>query len=131
MVAGLHLDDYPVRSFHAYGRRLRLVAYYEIKREVVRDLRVRRRMTQDKLAKTAGVAKQTIVRIEGGPNTPQFDTIEKVAKALGVDADYITIYHTSDDEQFAGDEQQAKADQYKEAKYRQHSEEQVEGEPGV
>lgn len=98
MVVGIGLADYSVRKFHAQNRRLRLAAYYEIKRDVVLDLRIRRRMTQEKLAKTAGVSKQTITRMETGPNVPQFDTIEKVATALGTDAESLIVYHTPENE---------------------------------
>lgn len=98
MVVVVGVNDYSVRSFHAYSRRLRLAAYYEIRRSTVRELRVRQRMTQDRLAKEAGVSKQTITRMETGPNIPQFDTIEKVAKALKTDADNLIIYYTPENE---------------------------------
>ena len=96
MIAERQLSDYPLGRFRAEGRRLRLAAYYTVKRNDLVGMRLRRRMTQDKLAKAAGVAKQTITRMETGSHTPQFDTIEKVAAALGADPDDLIVYHTPD-----------------------------------
>ncbi len=98
MIAERQPNDYPVRTLRAYGRRLQVVAYYTIRREDLRSLRIRKRMTQDRLAKNAGVSKQTITRMETGTATPQFDTIEKVAHALGTDADALIVYHTPENE---------------------------------
>lgn len=48
--------------------------------------RVRKLMTQDQLAAASGVAKSTIVRIEGGyPAT--LSTIRKLAQALSIDGE--------------------------------------------
>ncbi len=98
MIAERQPSDYPVRTFRAYGRMLQVVAYYTIRRDDLRLLRIRNRMTQDRLAKAAGVSKQTITRMETGTATPQFDTIEKVATALGADADALIVYHTPENE---------------------------------
>lgn len=94
MIAERLLPEYPVRTVRAQGRRLRVASYYEVRRERVVDLRVRKHLTQDRLAKKAGVSKQTITRMETGGSTPQFDTIEKVAAALGTDLDTLLIYRT-------------------------------------
>jgi transcriptional regulator with XRE-family HTH domain len=61
-----------------------VVADYEIRGDVVRDLRKTKLWTQKRLAKMAGVSKQTITRMETGSNVAQFETILKVARALGV-----------------------------------------------
>ncbi len=71
-----------------------MVAYYTISRENLRALRLHRRMTQVKLANAAGVAEQTITRMETGTHTPQFETLEKVAAALGTDPENFIIHHT-------------------------------------
>lgn len=98
MIAERQLSDYPLGMFRAEGRRLRMAAYYTVRRSDLVDMRMRRRMTQDKLAKAAGVSKQTITRMESGTNVPQFDTIEKVAAALEVDPAALIVYHTPADE---------------------------------
>ncbi|WP_166397311.1 helix-turn-helix transcriptional regulator [Rubrobacter marinus] len=72
-----------------------MAAYYTVKRGRVVDLRARRLWTQDALAKAAGVAKQTITRMETGSHTPSFDTIKKVAAALDVGPDALIDYHVS------------------------------------
>lgn len=109
MIAEVARTDYPVGTLRAHGRRLRLAAYYDIRRESVRGLRIQRMMTQDKLAKTAGVSKQTITRMEseggGGKTIPQFETIQKVAKALGTDATSLLVYHTPENERGIDDAQ--------------------------
>lgn len=92
MIAESHLTDYPVRTFRAYGRRLHVVADYEIRGDVVRDLRNRKLWTQKRLANVAGVSKQTITRMETGSNVAQFDTIEKVSEALEVEAGALIRY---------------------------------------
>ena len=77
---------------------MRMAAYYTVRRSDLVDMRMRRRMTQDKLAKASGVSKQTITRMESGTNVPLFDTIEKVAAALEVDPAALIVYHTPTDE---------------------------------
>jgi transcriptional regulator with XRE-family HTH domain len=46
---------------------------------------VRRLLTQEELAKKAGVSPSTIVNIERDQTTPHFRTIRKLAEALDVD----------------------------------------------
>ena len=53
--------------------------------EQLRDVRTRRLLTQDELAGKAGVSQSTIANIERNNTEPQFRTIRKLAKALGVD----------------------------------------------
>jgi transcriptional regulator with XRE-family HTH domain len=71
---------------------LHVVADYAIKSAVVRELRNRKLMTQKRLSEVAGVSKQTITRMETGSNVAQFDTIVKVAGALGVDPGVLIEY---------------------------------------
>jgi len=51
----------------------------------IRQYRKEKNLSQDRLSKEAGVAYNTIVKIESGENpNPTIDTLERIAKALGV-----------------------------------------------
>lgn len=50
----------------------------------LRQLRLQRKMTQEDLAEGAGVSVDLISNIERGINAPSFDTLEKLARTLGV-----------------------------------------------
>ena len=50
----------------------------------LRDVRVRAALSQRDLAKAAGVAHTTIVRLENGDPNPYPSTVRKLAEALGV-----------------------------------------------
>lgn len=75
-----------------------MAAGYGIDRETVRGLRLRKMMTQQKLADVAGVSKQTIVRMESGSNVAQFETIKKVATALDTEPEVLIVYDTPENE---------------------------------
>jgi len=48
-------------------------------------------LSQDKLARLADVAHATIIKIEsGGIQSPTIDTVQKIAKALGVGLEDLT-----------------------------------------
>jgi len=52
----------------------------------IREARKKSGLSQDKLAREAGVAYNTIVKIESGENpNPTVDTLKKIASALKVD----------------------------------------------
>ena len=53
--------------------------------ENIRKLRIKKVISQDRLSKDADIALNTVVKIETGesPN-PTVETLEKIAKALGV-----------------------------------------------
>jgi transcriptional regulator with XRE-family HTH domain len=51
----------------------------------VKQKRVRKFMTQEQLAKAAGISPRQLVRIEKNDVEPRFSTILKLGKALGVD----------------------------------------------
>jgi transcriptional regulator with XRE-family HTH domain len=52
----------------------------------VRQARKKTKLSQDKLARLADVAYNTIVKIESGENpNPTVETIKKIANALGVE----------------------------------------------
>lgn len=47
-----------------------------------------RKLSQDKLSKLADVSQATIIKIEsGGIQSPTIDTVQKIAKALGLSVD--------------------------------------------
>jgi len=54
----------------------------------LKKLREKKGLSQDRLAKLADVANNTIIKIEQGENiNPTLDTLKKVAKALEVSVD--------------------------------------------
>lgn len=55
----------------------------------LRRLRVKLRLTQERLAQRVGVTTHTIWRLENDPVfSPRLETLRAIAKALGVDASY-------------------------------------------
>lgn len=52
--------------------------------EAVRELRVKRAITQEELAEGAGITPATLSLIERGQANPTWDTARKIAAALGV-----------------------------------------------
>jgi transcriptional regulator with XRE-family HTH domain len=59
----------------------------------LKKLREKKELSQDRLAKLADVANNTIIKIEQGENiNPTLDTLKKIAKALGVGLDELTGY---------------------------------------
>lgn len=56
--------------------------------KTLRKLREAKGLSQEKLARLADVANNTIVKIEAGKNqNPTLDTLKKIAKALEVSVD--------------------------------------------
>jgi len=54
----------------------------------LKKLREQKGLSQDRLAKLADVANNTIIKIEQGENiNPTLETLKKVAKALGISVD--------------------------------------------
>ncbi|MDP3004084.1 MAG: helix-turn-helix transcriptional regulator [Candidatus Azambacteria bacterium] len=59
----------------------------------LKKLREKKELSQDRLAKLADVANNTIIKIEQGENiNPTLDTLKKIAKALGVGLDELSGY---------------------------------------
>ena len=59
----------------------------------LKKLREKKKLSQDRLAKLADIANNTIIKIEQGENTnPTLATLKKIAKALGVGLDDLTGY---------------------------------------
>jgi len=57
----------------------------------IKKYRKERGLSQDKLARLADVAHATIIKIEsGGIQSSTIDTIQKIAKALGVGSEDLT-----------------------------------------
>lgn len=50
----------------------------------LRQLRLQRNLTQERLAEDAGVSVDLISNIERGVNAPSFETMEKLAESLRV-----------------------------------------------
>ena len=59
----------------------------------LKKLREENGLSQDRLAKLADVANNTIIKIEQGENiNPTLATLKKIAEALGVSLDELTGY---------------------------------------
>jgi len=57
----------------------------------IKKYRKEKGLSQDKLARLADVAHATIIKIEsGGIQSPTIDTVQKIAKALGVGLEDLT-----------------------------------------
>ena len=56
--------------------------------KILRKLREAKGLSQEKLARLADVANNTIIKIEAGKNqNPTLDTLNKISKALDVSVD--------------------------------------------
>ena len=54
----------------------------------IKKLRETKGLSQEKLARSADVANNTLIKMESGENkNPTLDTLKKIAKALGVGVD--------------------------------------------
>jgi len=57
----------------------------------IKKYRKEKGLSQDKLARLADVAHATIIKIEsGGIQSPTIDTVQKIAKALGISLEDLT-----------------------------------------
>ena len=57
----------------------------------LKKMRETKGLSQEKLARLADVANNTIIKIEGGKNqNPTLDTLKKIAKALDISIDDLT-----------------------------------------
>ena len=52
--------------------------------ERIRQFRESAGLTQEALARAAGIGRVTLVRLEKGEQTPRFKTLDAIAKALGI-----------------------------------------------
>ena len=53
--------------------------------EKLKEIRIKRLLTQEELAEKAGVSAATVVNVERNNQEPHFRTIRKLAKALDID----------------------------------------------
>ena len=57
----------------------------------IRKLRGEKNISQDKLSKLAGIAHNTIIKIETGLiKNPKIETVQKIADAFGISLDELT-----------------------------------------
>ena len=57
----------------------------------IRKHRTQKGLSQDKLSRLADISHATMIKIEsGGIQSPTIDTVQKIAKALGVGLDELT-----------------------------------------
>jgi len=49
----------------------------------VREMRTAAGMTQEQLSSAAGIGRVTLVRLEGGEQSPRYETLAAIARALG------------------------------------------------
>ncbi len=69
------------------GRRVQQVSERSMATQIggrVRELRQERGLTTYELAKRSGILRPNISRIEGGRHVPNVDTLDRLARALGV-----------------------------------------------
>ena len=72
------VDAIAMRGRHTLGQR-------------VRRLRNSAGLSQDALARAAGIGRVTLVRLEKGEHTPRYRTLSAVAKVLGVDVSELLV----------------------------------------
>ncbi|HMI03227.1 MAG TPA: helix-turn-helix domain-containing protein [Pedobacter sp.] len=66
----------------------------------IKDLRVRKGLSQEKLAEAAQINLRTIQRIEGGETEPRGDTLKRIANALDVTPDELIDWTEREDKGF-------------------------------
>ena len=68
-------------------------------RNRLREFRARYRMTQEELARSVGVTRQTIIAIENGKYLPSLKLAFKLAKAFNVKIEDLFEYRESEDDE--------------------------------
>jgi len=59
--------------------------------QIIKELRKKHKMSQEELAKQAGITYSTLIKIESGANdNPTIKTMKKIADALDVSLDELT-----------------------------------------
>ncbi len=58
---------------------------------VLRPIREQQGLSQSKLARRAGIAREAVSRFESGARYPRPETLVSIADALGVDADWLVL----------------------------------------
>ena len=62
----------------------------------LREVRLRKVLTQEELAQRSGVAEATISRIESGQQEARISTVRKLAAALGVEPGELVVQESTD-----------------------------------
>jgi len=70
-----------------------------IVRNRLREFRARYRMTQEELARSVGVTRQTIIAIENGKYLPSLKLAFKLAKAFNVKIEDLFEYRESEEDE--------------------------------
>jgi len=70
-----------------------------IVRNKLREFRARYRMTQEELARSVGVTRQTIIAIENGKYLPSLKLAFKLAKAFNVKIEDLFEYRESEEDE--------------------------------
>ncbi|MDR1327122.1 MAG: helix-turn-helix domain-containing protein [Heliobacteriaceae bacterium] len=55
--------------------------------------RIKKKLSQEKLAGLAGIGRTTLTQIEGQTSSPTLDVVEKLAKALGFEPYELFIFN--------------------------------------
>ena len=66
----------------------------------IKDLRIRRGLSQEKLSDTAQINLRTVQRIESGETDPRGDTLKRIANALNVTPDELIDWTEQEDKGF-------------------------------
>ncbi len=55
-----------------------------VKKELIQELRVKKGLSREELARQAGITRQFMTEIEKGVKSPSLRTLAKIAAALGI-----------------------------------------------
>lgn len=66
----------------------------------IKELRIRKGLSQEKLAETAQINLRTVQRIESGETEPRGDTLKRIANALNVTPDELIDWTETEDKGF-------------------------------
>lgn len=67
--------------------------------ELIKKIRKQKKMTQKQLGEKCGIADSNIRKYENGKQFPKWETLERIAKALGVDVFDLIEYAEGPDEE--------------------------------
>lgn len=78
--------------------------------ERIKQIRINKKMTQKEVAEKCGFADSALRKYESGLINPKFETVSKIATALGVTPAYLMGIETSEDKEVLTDELIAQTD---------------------
>lgn len=67
----------------------------------IKELRLKRGMSQEQLADISGLSLRTVQRVESGQNIPRGDTLSRLASAFQVSTEEITELQNIEDDQYS------------------------------